>query len=45
MNPLRKVTKCIGGAGIEYRYMTSKLINVSLQYFDEYGNAYLGCSP
>lgn len=36
-NPLRKVTKCIGGAGIEYRYMTSKE-KCKPQYFDTDGN-------
>tara|TARA_Y100000401_G_scaffold30155_1_gene22014 strand:- start:712 stop:2052 length:1341 start_codon:yes stop_codon:yes gene_type:complete len=36
-NPLRRVTKCIGGAGIEYRYMTSKE-KCKPQYFDEHGN-------
>jgi len=36
-NPLRKVTKCVGGAGIEYRYMTSKE-KCKPQYFDTDGN-------
>lgn len=36
-NPLRKVTKCIGGAGIEYRYMTSKE-KCKPKYFDTDGN-------
>ena len=36
-NPLRKVTKCVGGAGIEYRYMTSKE-KCKPKYFDTDGN-------